>query len=166
MTRPVVPLVALLVIASPAPAKLRSANGGSGNAAISANGRYVAFASAASNLVRYDTNRVYDVFVRDRVRDSTERASVGSHGAQANAQTGPSRALPSHRRSAPTAASSRLSSSLLCSRRTRGRLTRCTSATASGVQLSWFRPRPETRRSVPTAEWLPIRGAQLVAFRR
>ena len=88
MTRLVVPLVALLVIASPAPAKLRSANGGSGNAAISANGRYVAFASAASNLVRRDTNRVYDVFVRDRVRDSTERASVGSHGAQANAQTG------------------------------------------------------------------------------
>ena len=73
---------------SPAQAKLRPANGGSGNAAISANGRYVAFASAASNLVRRDTNRVYDVFVRDRVRRTTERVSVGSHGAQANAQTG------------------------------------------------------------------------------
>jgi Tol biopolymer transport system component len=81
-------LVALLVTGSPTPSKLRPANGGSGNAAISANGRYVAFASAASNLVRRDTNRVYDVFVRDRVRGTTERVSVGSHGAQANAQAG------------------------------------------------------------------------------
>lgn len=88
MTRLVVPLVTLFVIAGPASAKLRPANGGSGNAAISANGRYVAFASAASNLVHGDTNRVYDVFVRDRVRRTTERVSVGTHGVQANGQTG------------------------------------------------------------------------------
>jgi Tol biopolymer transport system component len=88
LARLVVPFVALLLTASPAPSKLPPANGGSGNAAISANGRYVAFASAASNLVRRDTNRVYDVFVRDRVRGTTERVSLGSHGVQANAQTG------------------------------------------------------------------------------
>jgi Tol biopolymer transport system component len=64
------------------------ANGGSGNAAINAGGRYVAFASSASNLVAGDTNRVYDVFVRDRRRETTQRVSVGAHGAQANAQTG------------------------------------------------------------------------------
>jgi Tol biopolymer transport system component len=48
----------------------------------------VAFASSASNLVRGDTNRAYDVFVRDRVRRTTERVSLGPHGAQANGQTG------------------------------------------------------------------------------
>ena len=45
--------------------------GGQGNAdsydpAISADGRYVAFRSFASNLVSGDTNGTYDVFVRDR----------------------------------------------------------------------------------------------------
>jgi Tol biopolymer transport system component len=88
VARLVLPLVALLLTAGPAPAKHQPANAGSGNAAISANGRYVAFASAASNLVRGDTDRVYDVFVRDRVGRTTERASLGPHGVQANAQTG------------------------------------------------------------------------------
>jgi Tol biopolymer transport system component len=45
-------------------------------------------ASSASNLVRSDTNGVYDVFVRDRRRGVTVRASVGPHGVQANARTG------------------------------------------------------------------------------
>ena len=46
----------------------RQANGVSRNAAISADGRYVAFSSLATNLVRGDTNRRPDVFVWDRHR--------------------------------------------------------------------------------------------------
>jgi Tol biopolymer transport system component len=43
---------------------------------ISANGRFVAFSSSAPNLVPGDTNDLADVFVRDRQRDTTVRASV------------------------------------------------------------------------------------------
>jgi Tol biopolymer transport system component len=52
--------------------------------AISANGRFVAFASIASNLVPGDTNHRLDVFVRDRVRGETTRVSVNSAGAEAD----------------------------------------------------------------------------------
>jgi len=69
-------------------ARAAAGNGSSGNAAISADGRFVAFASAASDLVAGDTNHVYDVFVRDRTRNTTERVSVGPGGLQANARTG------------------------------------------------------------------------------
>jgi putative cell wall-binding protein len=51
---------------------------------ISADGRYVAFESYASNLVAGDTNGVGDVFVRDRVAGTTRRVSVATTGAQAN----------------------------------------------------------------------------------
>jgi hypothetical protein len=47
---------------------------------ISADGRYVAFQSFASNLVEGDTNGQYDVFVFDRVTGKTKRASVGLGG--------------------------------------------------------------------------------------
>lgn len=61
------------------------------NAAISADGRFVAFQSPATNLVPGDTNDAIDVFVRDRDVDrdgifdepgavSTERVSVASAG--------------------------------------------------------------------------------------
>jgi len=53
-------------------------------AAISADGRYVAFDSYASNLVAGDTNGYNDVFVHDRQTGVTERVSVDSTGAQAN----------------------------------------------------------------------------------
>jgi archaellum component FlaF (FlaF/FlaG flagellin family) len=53
-------------------------------AAISSDGRYVAFSSLASNLVPDDTNTTSDVFVRDRKRDTTRRVSVSSTGTQAN----------------------------------------------------------------------------------
>jgi uncharacterized repeat protein (TIGR01451 family) len=46
--------------------------------AISDDGRYVAFKSEASNLVRGDRNGATDVFVRDRVAGTTERISVDS----------------------------------------------------------------------------------------
>jgi Tol biopolymer transport system component len=47
---------------------------------ISANGRYVAFASDASNLVDGDYNGVTDIFVRDLVKKTTTRVSVSSAG--------------------------------------------------------------------------------------
>ena len=56
---------------------------------ISRNGRYVAFASDASNLVPGDTNGADDVFVFDRVTGSIRRTSVSSSGAQANGLPGP-----------------------------------------------------------------------------
>jgi hypothetical protein len=52
--------------------------------AISAGGRFVAFASEASDLVRGDTNAAEDVFVRDRLAGMTRRVSVASSGQQAN----------------------------------------------------------------------------------
>jgi Tol biopolymer transport system component len=54
---------------------------------VSANGRYVAFVSAASNLVPSDTNGAGDVFVRDLWRGRTSRVSVSSTGAQANSDS-------------------------------------------------------------------------------
>jgi Tol biopolymer transport system component len=61
----------------------RQANGGSWFPAISADGRHVAFQSLASNLVRGDTNKLSDVFLRDLATGRTSRVSVDSHGAQA-----------------------------------------------------------------------------------
>jgi Tol biopolymer transport system component len=63
------------------------ANNGSNAPVISANGRYVAFHSADSNLVRGDTNRVFDIFVHDRRTGRTTRVSVSSAGVQANAES-------------------------------------------------------------------------------
>ncbi len=61
------------------------ANGGTdGAASVSADGRYVAFFMWASNLVDNDTNTAWDVFVRDRQTDTTERVSVSSSGDQGN----------------------------------------------------------------------------------
>lgn len=61
--------------------------GHSHNAAISYDGRFVAFYSEASNLVPNDTNGFDDIFVRDRVNATTERANVSSSNAQANTHT-------------------------------------------------------------------------------
>ncbi len=52
---------------------------------ISVDGRYVAFASFATNLVPGDTNDDWDVFVKDRQTGQTTRVSVDSSGAQGNA---------------------------------------------------------------------------------
>jgi Ca2+-binding RTX toxin-like protein len=64
-----------------------SSSGSQGNAtsyagAISADGRYVALGSHASNLVPGDTNDAEDVFVYDREADTATRVSVDSQGAQ------------------------------------------------------------------------------------
>jgi Tol biopolymer transport system component len=61
---------------------------GSNAPAISSDGRYVAFHSDMTNLVRGDTNRVFDIFVHDRVTGKTQRVSVSSTGRQANAESG------------------------------------------------------------------------------
>jgi hypothetical protein len=55
-----------------------------GGPSVSANGRFVAFDSARSDIVPGDTNRTWDVFVRDVVAGTTQRVSVSSGGAQAN----------------------------------------------------------------------------------
>ncbi|MCY2986212.1 MAG: S8 family serine peptidase [Planctomycetota bacterium] len=59
-------------------------NSYSSNASISADGRFVAFISAATNLVAGDTNGVVDVFVYDRATNSIKRASVSGSGQQSN----------------------------------------------------------------------------------
>jgi len=67
----------------------RHSNGTPGNNAcfqsgIARNGRWVAFASYASNLVQTDTNGTSDVFLHDRTTGSTVRVSTGPGGVEAN----------------------------------------------------------------------------------
>jgi hypothetical protein len=66
-------------------------NGPSGAPAISADGRFVAFASDATNLVAHDDNRVTDIFLRDTCLGAasgclptTTRVSVGPAELEAN----------------------------------------------------------------------------------
>lgn len=60
------------------------ANGKSQRAAISRDGRFVVFESAASNLVSGDTNGAGDIFVKDLQSGTTSRVSTDSAGAQAS----------------------------------------------------------------------------------
>ena len=57
-------------------------------AALSDDGRYVVYESTDTNLVVGDTNQRSDVFVWDSQAGTTERVSVATDGAQANAQSG------------------------------------------------------------------------------
>jgi hypothetical protein len=63
-------------------------NDNSGYAALSDDGRFVAFRSDASNLVTNDTNEQTDVFVHDRQTAETNRYSVNSAGEQGNDWSG------------------------------------------------------------------------------
>jgi hypothetical protein len=65
----------------------QQANGLPSAVAVAADGRYVAFASTATNLVPGDTNHASDVFVRDVQTGKTERVSVTSAGGQADGQS-------------------------------------------------------------------------------
>jgi hypothetical protein len=70
----------------------RRTNGSQGNgtsyyAAISPNGRYVAFLSDSTNLVPNDSNGTGDVFVHDRKSKKTVRVSIASNGAQGNSSS-------------------------------------------------------------------------------
>lgn len=62
-------------------------NGRSGTPKFSPDGKSVAFASSATNLVVGDTNGSQDVFVRDLVKGATRRVSTGANGKQANGST-------------------------------------------------------------------------------
>ena len=79
------PLVVCLALAAPAaaqPTRVTAAlggnppNGPNGAGVLSADGRFVAFESEASNLVTGDTNDSTDVFVRDLLTMTTTRVSV------------------------------------------------------------------------------------------
>lgn len=59
-------------------------NGHSYTSSMSADGRYVAFESWASNLVPSDINKAPDIFVHDRDASVTERVSVGVDGVEGN----------------------------------------------------------------------------------
>ncbi|MBF0186224.1 MAG: PD40 domain-containing protein, partial [Magnetococcales bacterium] len=59
-------------------------NSGSYNPTTSADGRYIAFGSSASNLVAGDTNGSSDIFLRDTLTNSISLISVSSDGSQGN----------------------------------------------------------------------------------
>jgi len=58
------------------------ANDNSSDPSISADGRYVAFWSDASNLIDGDTNGTYDVFVHDNQTKNTTRVSTDASGSE------------------------------------------------------------------------------------
>ena len=72
---------------SEVPASIAVGNGWSGQSAISADGRYVAFSSFASNLVLGDVNDETDVFLRDRQTGTTTLVSVATTGEQGLGQS-------------------------------------------------------------------------------
>lgn len=74
----------MLVSATPTGA---AGNGNSGRAAVSAEGRWVAFESEASDLVAGDANSRQDIFLRDVANGRTWRLSQGPDG---TASSGPS----------------------------------------------------------------------------
>jgi Tol biopolymer transport system component len=92
-------IIALLVLAGRMPTKAQGTgtttrvsvassdtqgNGDSDDPSVSADGRYVAFESEATNLVSGDTNDWGDIFVHDRQTGQTTRISVASGGTQGN----------------------------------------------------------------------------------
>jgi hypothetical protein len=63
------------------------ANGANRTASITADGRYVAFDSVASNLVPGDDNGRSDVFVRDLRTATTTLAGISTTGAPGDAES-------------------------------------------------------------------------------
>jgi len=61
-------------------------DGDSDYPSISADGRFIAFRSVATNLVPADTNLAMDIFLHDRITATTSRMSVNSAGFEANAE--------------------------------------------------------------------------------
>lgn len=104
-TSPAATLLAVVHLAAPAPADVpagtervsvsssedqgddASGTGFGRKLAISADGRFVAFTSFATNLVPGDTNGEKDVFLRDRLTGETVRASVGHQGQQSDGRS-------------------------------------------------------------------------------
>lgn len=69
------------------PASVTSGNGYSDNPSITSDGRYLAFASDASNLVAGDTNSARDIFLFDSQVGSVRRLNLSQQGAQGNANS-------------------------------------------------------------------------------
>jgi len=63
-------------------------NGDTGSAAISSDGKHVAYESGASNVVAGDMNAVPDIFMKDLISGGTTRVSSDSIGTQANGSSG------------------------------------------------------------------------------
>ena len=59
-------------------------NAASFQPSISADGRVIAFASLASNLVENDPNGLADIFIREMPKDKTDRISIGPEDIQPN----------------------------------------------------------------------------------
>src|SRR5689334_22453236 len=95
--RDLVAAVACLALAGSAAAQTVRVNTGLGGAEpdgvntdgkISGNGRFVVFASQATNLVAGDANASADVFVRDLAGASTARVSLGEDGLERSGDSG------------------------------------------------------------------------------
>jgi Tol biopolymer transport system component len=65
------------------PDRTRTGNGDSVDSTLSGDGRYVAYTSAASDLVAGDTNGDNDIFLYDTTTDTTRRVSLAADGGQA-----------------------------------------------------------------------------------
>ncbi len=59
-------------------------NGSSSDPDITPDGRFVAFESLATNLIKGDTNSATDIYLRDRTNHVTTRVSIGAGGVEAN----------------------------------------------------------------------------------
>lgn len=84
-------LIFLLFVVTPLQAQepnpFISGNSSSLKPSLSADGRYVAFVSDATNLILDDDNETTDVFVRDMQSGVTTRVSVASDGTEANSRS-------------------------------------------------------------------------------
>jgi Tol biopolymer transport system component len=58
-----------------------------GRPVITPDGRFVAFASSATNLVKGDRNNTVDIFLRDRVAGTTERVTMAGRKTEANSES-------------------------------------------------------------------------------
>ncbi len=63
-------------------------DGDSYNSSLTPDGRFIVFTSEADNLVHGDHNQSADVFLRDRLKSSTERISVSGDGHEGNDSSG------------------------------------------------------------------------------
>lgn len=63
------------------------ADGDCGESAISGDGRFVAFASWASNLISGDSNGLADIFIRDLILNTTKLVSISASGQQGNVES-------------------------------------------------------------------------------
>jgi hypothetical protein len=75
----------------------QEANSSSAPASMTPDGRYVLFGSDADNLVIWDINGSYDVFVRDTQNNTTSRVSIDDSGNEANATSYPTAITPDGR---------------------------------------------------------------------